>query len=172
MHVAIRELKASLSRVLARARAGEVIEVTSHDRPIARIVGIPDEAADGLRRLVASGAAAWAGGKPMFDGAVGAPSVRHPGQSDGVGGPWLILFCDTSALIKLYLSEPESDALLAEAGAASAVAVCRIAWAAAFAAIARRAREVPADGPSWTKRIGACRPIGPLPRHRGDPAPG
>jgi predicted nucleic acid-binding protein len=57
----------------------------------------------------------------------------------------LILFCDTSALIKLYLSEPESDALLDEVGAASAVAVCRIAWAEAFAAIARRAREVPAD---------------------------
>lgn len=57
----------------------------------------------------------------------------------------MILFCDTSALIKLYLSEPESDALLAEAAAASAVAVCRIAWAEAFAAMARRAREVPAD---------------------------
>ena len=57
----------------------------------------------------------------------------------------MILFCDTSALIKLYLKEPDSDALLTEAGAASAVAVCRIAWAEALAAIARRAREVPAD---------------------------
>jgi prevent-host-death family protein len=65
VHVAIRELKAGLSRVLARARAGEVIEVTSHNRPIARIVGIPD-AEVGLRGLVASGAAAWAGGKPAF----------------------------------------------------------------------------------------------------------
>jgi prevent-host-death family protein len=67
MHVAIRELKAGLARVLARARAGEVIEVTSHNRPIARIVGIPDEAEGGLRRLVAAGAAAWAGGKPDFE---------------------------------------------------------------------------------------------------------
>lgn len=57
----------------------------------------------------------------------------------------MILFCDTSALIKLYLREDESDALLAEAAAASAVAVCRIAWAEAVAAMARRAREVPAD---------------------------
>ena len=57
----------------------------------------------------------------------------------------MILFCDTSALIKLYLRENESDALLAEAAAASAVAVCRIAWAEAVAAMARRAREVPAD---------------------------
>ena len=57
----------------------------------------------------------------------------------------MILFCDTSALIKLYLNEDESDALLAEVAAASAVAVCRIAWAEAVAAMARRAREVPAD---------------------------
>jgi predicted nucleic acid-binding protein len=57
----------------------------------------------------------------------------------------VILFCDTSALVKLYVREAGSDALLAEAGAASAVAVCRIAWAEAVAAMARRARDVPAD---------------------------
>jgi prevent-host-death family protein len=66
MHVGIRELKADLSRILAQARAGEVIEVTSHNRPIARIVGIPDTCETGLRGLVASGAAAWSGGKPAF----------------------------------------------------------------------------------------------------------
>jgi prevent-host-death family protein len=88
MHVAIRELKASLSRVLARARAGEVIEVTSHNRPIARIVGIPDEAAGGVRRLVASGAAAWAGGKPAFEaplvlGPAGTPVSRMVSEDRG-----------------------------------------------------------------------------------------
>ena len=57
----------------------------------------------------------------------------------------MILFCDTLALVKLYVREAGSDALLAEAGAASAVAVCRIAWAEAVAAMARRARDVPAD---------------------------
>jgi prevent-host-death family protein len=66
MHVGIRELKAGLSRVLARPRVGEVIEVTSHDRPIARIVGIPDAGDPGLRGLIASGAAASSGGKPAF----------------------------------------------------------------------------------------------------------
>lgn len=66
MHVGIRELKAGLSRILAQARAGEVIEVTSQHRPIARIVGIPDVGEAGLRRLVASGTAAWSGGKPAF----------------------------------------------------------------------------------------------------------
>ena len=47
MPIAVRELKASLSRVLLRAQAGEVIEVTSHNRPIARIVGIPPPVGDG-----------------------------------------------------------------------------------------------------------------------------
>jgi hypothetical protein len=29
-------------RVLSRAQRGEIIEVTSHNKPIARIVGIPE----------------------------------------------------------------------------------------------------------------------------------
>jgi prevent-host-death family protein len=64
------ELKAGLSRVMARARAGEVIEVTSHDKPVARIVGIPPTGASGLTRLLTSGAAQWAGGKPSHEPAV------------------------------------------------------------------------------------------------------
>jgi len=55
----------------------------------------------------------------------------------------LILFCDTSALIKLYIAELESDALKSRLLEAEAVAVCRIAWVEAHAALARRAREVP-----------------------------
>ena len=35
MDIAIRELKSSLSRVLAAAQGGEVIEVTSHRKPVA-----------------------------------------------------------------------------------------------------------------------------------------
>jgi uncharacterized protein len=57
----------------------------------------------------------------------------------------LILFCDTSALVKLYIAEPESDALKSRLLEAEAVAVCRIAWAEAQAALARHAREVPED---------------------------
>ena len=64
MLVAVRELKSSLSRVLSRARAGEVIEVTSHNKLIARIVGIPPRTEEGLRDLMASGALTWRGGKP------------------------------------------------------------------------------------------------------------
>lgn len=64
MRIAVRELKATLSRVLARAQAGEIIEVSSHNRPIARIVGIPPQGDAGLRQLVATGAMSWKGGKP------------------------------------------------------------------------------------------------------------
>jgi prevent-host-death family protein len=66
MYVAIRELKSSLSRVLALAQGGEVIEVTSHSKPIARIVGIPPQTDEGLRRLMASGILTWNGSKPKF----------------------------------------------------------------------------------------------------------
>lgn len=81
MHVAIRELKSSLSRVLALAQSGEVIEVTSHSKPIARIVGIPPQADERLRRLLASGALSWNGSKPSFAPAqVLAPGGKPLGQ--------------------------------------------------------------------------------------------
>ncbi len=57
----------------------------------------------------------------------------------------MILFCDTSALVKLYIVEVGSEELKARLLEAEAVAVCRIAWAEAYAALSRRAREVPVD---------------------------
>lgn len=57
----------------------------------------------------------------------------------------MMLYCDTSALVKLYIEEAHSDRLKALVAASSAVALCRIAWAEAHAALARRAREVLAD---------------------------
>jgi predicted nucleic acid-binding protein len=58
-----------------------------------------------------------------------------------------MLFCDTSALVKLYIDEAHSDRVRDAVAAADAVAACRIAWAEAIAAFARRARETPADRP-------------------------
>ena len=57
----------------------------------------------------------------------------------------MILFCDTSALVKLYIVEVGSDELKLQVQQAEAVAVCRIAWAEAYTALSRRAREVPED---------------------------
>ena len=66
MHVAVRELKSNLSSLLALAQDGEVIEVTSHNKPVARIVGIPPQTNEGLRQLMANGVLSWNGGKPNF----------------------------------------------------------------------------------------------------------
>ena len=57
----------------------------------------------------------------------------------------MILYCDTSALVKLYIVEEGRSQVLEHLASADAVAVCRIAWAEAHAALSRRAREVPAD---------------------------
>lgn len=70
MHIAVRELKAHLSHVLSRARAGEVIEVCSRNTPIARIIGIPSVTDAPLRRLIADGALSWNGGKPALSAPV------------------------------------------------------------------------------------------------------
>lgn len=64
MQIAVRELKSRLSQVLAQARAGEPVEVRSHNVPIARIVGIPVTANDSLRQLASRGAITWSGRKP------------------------------------------------------------------------------------------------------------
>lgn len=81
MSIPVRELKATLSQVLSRAQQGEVIEVTSHNKPIARIVGIPADAEPGLRGLVAAGVVSWSGGKPKLKAPValapGGPSVSQ-----------------------------------------------------------------------------------------------
>jgi prevent-host-death family protein len=66
VQVAIRDLKANLSRILARAQAGESIEVTSRNRPVARIIGIPGEGDAGALKLVARGEASWSGSKPQW----------------------------------------------------------------------------------------------------------
>lgn len=57
----------------------------------------------------------------------------------------MILFCDTSALVKLYVKEDSSAETQTLARSASAIAVCRFAWAEIMAALARRARENPPD---------------------------
>ena len=53
--IGIRELKASLSEVVARAERGEVITVTRHGRPVVSIV--PAALPPAITRLVQSGAA-------------------------------------------------------------------------------------------------------------------
>lgn len=78
MEVAIRDLKTRLSQVLALAQEGAVIEVTSHRKPVARIVGIPAQPDAGLRGLMAAGGLTWGGGKPRLAAPVALPSGGTP----------------------------------------------------------------------------------------------
>ena len=63
MHIAINELKSGLYRVLAKAQAGKIFEISSHNKPIARIVGIPQQEYAALSKLMVSGALTWNGKK-------------------------------------------------------------------------------------------------------------
>ncbi len=53
----------------------------------------------------------------------------------------MILYCDTSALIKLYINEQDSSVVHDLLQKVETVATSRISWAEAHAALARRARE-------------------------------
>jgi len=63
MQVSMHEFKSHLARYIERAQSG-VIELTSHRRVVARIVGVPQSKHAGVTRLLAAGAASWQGGKP------------------------------------------------------------------------------------------------------------
>ena len=53
----------------------------------------------------------------------------------------MILFCDTSALVKLYVHEDGTDDMVRETAASDLIAVCRIASVEIMSAMARRSRE-------------------------------
>ena len=60
----------------------------------------------------------------------------------------MILYLDTSALVKLYVDEPGRAAVVSEIEGAAAVATVRIAYAEARAAFARKRREGGLDAKS------------------------
>lgn len=60
----------------------------------------------------------------------------------------MILFCDTSALVKLYVVEEHSAKVELATKEADSVALSRLAWAELHSAVARRGRESPKDQPA------------------------
>lgn len=52
----------------------------------------------------------------------------------------MILYCDTSALLKLFIEEQGSESMINARSSSDAIAVCRITWAESMAAFAQRAR--------------------------------
>lgn len=64
MQVSMQEFKSHLSRYVGQARSGQLIELTSHRKVVARIVGVPLTDSAGVSCLLAAGVATWQGGKP------------------------------------------------------------------------------------------------------------
>ena len=65
MLVSIQEFKSHLSRYVSQAQSGQLIELTSHRKVVARIVGVPPTDSAGVSRLLEAGNATWQGGKPV-----------------------------------------------------------------------------------------------------------
>lgn len=65
MQVSIHEFKSHLSRYVSQAQSGQLIELTSHRKVVARIVGVPSTESTGVSCLLAAGIATWQGGKPV-----------------------------------------------------------------------------------------------------------
>ena len=74
----MRDLKTHLSEWLARAQSGEVVEVTSHRKPIARITAIKSAVSaitNPLQKSIDAGVISWNGQKPILP-----PPVNLRGQ--------------------------------------------------------------------------------------------
>ncbi len=65
MRVSIKEFKSHLSQYVDQAQSGLLIELTSHRKVVARIVGVPATDDSGVSRLLTAGIATWQGGKPV-----------------------------------------------------------------------------------------------------------
>ena len=67
--VSVRDLKTHLSEWLARAQSGEVVEVTSHRKPIARITALNPAASastNPLQKAINAGVISWNGKNPVI----------------------------------------------------------------------------------------------------------
>jgi len=65
MQVSMREFKSHLAQYVGQAQSGLLIELTSHRKVVARLVGVPQAESAGVARLLAMRIATWQGGKPI-----------------------------------------------------------------------------------------------------------
>jgi antitoxin (DNA-binding transcriptional repressor) of toxin-antitoxin stability system len=65
MQVPMNEFKSNLAKYIGIAQAGERVDLTSHKKVVAYVVGVPVIQNRGIQQMIASGAASWqGGGKP------------------------------------------------------------------------------------------------------------
>lgn len=65
MQVSIQEFKSHLSKYVSEAQAGSLIELTSHRKVVAKLIGVAPNDGTGVYQLLALGAVTWQGGKPL-----------------------------------------------------------------------------------------------------------
>ena len=63
MQVSMQDFKSHLSHYIEQAQS-DVIELTSHRKVVARVIGVSQSDNTGVARLLAAGVATWQGGKP------------------------------------------------------------------------------------------------------------
>ncbi len=64
MRVPIHQFKSQMAKYVTQAQTGEVIELTSHRKVVARVIGVSKPESGGVGRLLTAGIATWDGGKP------------------------------------------------------------------------------------------------------------
>ena len=142
--IGVRGLKDNLSATLARVRRGQTVTVTDRNRPVALIV--PAQAAWRGRSRSHTGEErpALVGGRQARWPREGAARARWLGGRRRHRGSPLILYLDTSALVKLYVREVGTAQTRAHVRGAEMIATSRVAYPEARAAFARRQREAAA----------------------------
>lgn len=65
MQVSVHELKNHLSQYLLRVKQGELIIITSHHKPVAKLVSIPQELGGDIEAILQLEGVHWNGKKPQ-----------------------------------------------------------------------------------------------------------
>jgi len=60
----MQECKSQMAKYVRESRGGKTLELTSHRKVVARLIGMPQSESTGVAKLLAAGAASWQGGKP------------------------------------------------------------------------------------------------------------
>lgn len=155
--IGVRRLKQTLSETLRAVGRGELVRVTLRGRPMADIVPAGAPAGDDrLRRLIVEGRVAPpARTRPAQRTTTGptvAPGVRS-WFSPSVTST-LILYLDSSALVRRYVNEPGSDLVRAAMQSAEGWYICRIGYLETVRAVnsptgQRATRPVSEEWPSF-----------------------
>ena len=148
MNVPIRKLKAQLSRYIREASAGKDVVVTSRGSAVVRIVPVvTEQPTKPLSREELRAKLGVDTGYPNRKRKIQASPTDHKNSTrrthDGRNSERrasVIVYFDTSALVKLYVDEPRAKPARAAAEAAAVIATSMLTYAEMRSAFARKRR--------------------------------